>query len=162
MQTAGGSRAFRAFPGRSPPTWARRRAPRAPRGRSWRRTARLSAGNATPDFTPRAVSLFYLRTGNWSDDDVFCSQEPRLVLRVPSVSSSTRAARACATRAPRGRIRPSRVPRDASSASPGPSRGSARRRVSRVPPGLSRVAPARPPVRCVSPFYLRMGDLNDN
>ena len=102
-----------------------------------------------------------LRMGNWNDV-MFCSQEPRLVLRVPSVSSSTRAARACAMRAPRGRIRPSRVPRDASSASPGRSRGSARRRVSRVPPGLSRVKPALRRVRCVSPFYFRMGDWNDN
>ena len=102
-----------------------------------------------------------LRMGN-CNDDVFCSQEPRRVLRVPSVSLSTRAGPACATRAPRGRIRPWRVPRDASSASPGPSRGSARRRVSRVPPGLSRVKPARRRVRCVSPFYLRMGNWIDN
>jgi hypothetical protein len=63
VQTAGGSRAFRAFPGRSPPTWARRAAPRAPRGRSWRVTARWSAGNATPDFTPRAVSFFLVIFG---------------------------------------------------------------------------------------------------
>ena len=102
-----------------------------------------------------------LRTGNWTDG-VFCSQEPRLVLRVLSVSLSTRAGPACAMRAPRGRIRPSRVPRDASSANPGPSRGSARRNVSRVPPGLSRVKPARRRVRCVSPFYLRMGNWIDN
>ena len=101
-----------------------------------------------------------LRTGNWNDV-MFCLQEPRRVLRVLSVSSSTRAGPACATRAPRGRIRPWKVPRDASSASPGRSRGSARRRVSRVPPGLSRVKPARRRVRCVY-FYHRMGNWTDN
>jgi len=113
----------------------------------------VECGECDAGFYSTGGEFILFTYGQLVDDVMFCSQEPRLVLRVLSVSSSTRAGPACATRAPRGRIRPSRVPRDASSASPGPSRGSARRRVSRVPPGLSRVKPARRRVRCVSPFY---------